>query len=79
MAHFRPIQIMAITTSDRGPSSSVPSHPSSSLVATMARGWVEGIKWLGRLMSCISGMLLYTFISSYNRFKIFSVHVNIKD
>jgi hypothetical protein len=40
---------------------------------------VEGIKWLGRLMSGIGGILLYTFISSYNRFKILSVHVNIKN
>jgi hypothetical protein len=40
---------------------------------------VEGIKWLGRSISGIGGMLLYIFISSYNRFKILSVHVNIKN
>jgi hypothetical protein len=59
-------------------SSSVLSLSSSSLVAAMARGQVEGIKWLGRLISSIGGMLLYIFVSSYNRFKILSVHVNIK-
>jgi hypothetical protein len=43
---------------------SVSSPSSSSLDAAMARGRVEGIKWLGRSMSGIGGMLLYTFTSS---------------
>jgi hypothetical protein len=34
--------------------------------AAMARGRVEGIKWLGRSMSGIGGILLYTFTSSYS-------------
>jgi hypothetical protein len=32
----------------------------------IARGRVEGIKWLRRSMSGIGGILLYIFASSYN-------------
>jgi hypothetical protein len=49
----------------------VSSPSSSSLDAAVARGQVKGIKWLGRSISGIRGILLYIFTSSCNNIPIF--------
>jgi hypothetical protein len=62
---FRDLPLITLA---RVRSSSVSSPSSSSLDAVMGRRWLKGIKWLGRSMSGIGGMLLYTFTSSYKSF-----------